>query len=158
MGEVFNGGPVVLARYINVLGSPSVFDFALYFSLKDNLSSDSDNLDALAGVFAKDGAYRDTSKPTTFIDNHDVLRFVSEVQARGRNIAEAAQRLDLALSLVMDFARVATSPTATQPCAGAFNRNSGGPVSARQSTPSGGYSVGASLWWWSWTMARQTLT
>ena len=149
VGEVFNGDPAVLARYIDVLGSPSVFDFALYFSLKDNLSSDAGSLDALAGVFAKDGAYRDASKLTTFIDNHDVPRFVSEVQARGGNTTEAAQRLDLALSLMyaargtpsiyqgteiaqagkgdpynfplgqgnredMDFARVATSPTAAR--------------------------------------------
>ena len=145
MGEVFNGDPAVLARYIDVLGSPSVFDFAL----KDNLSSDAGSLDALAGVFAKDEACRDASKLTTFTDNHDVPRFVSEVQARGGNTAETAQRLDLALSLMcaarrtpsiyqgteiaqvgkgdpynfplgqgnrenMDFARVATSPTAAR--------------------------------------------
>lgn len=96
MGKVFNGDPAVLARYIDVLGSPSVFDFAL----KDNLSSDAGSLDALAGVFAKNRAYRDASRLATFTSNHDVPRFVSEVQARGGNTAEAAQRLDLALSLM----------------------------------------------------------
>ena len=100
VGEVFNGDPAVLARYIDVLGSPSVFDFALYFAVKDNLSSGAGSLDALAGVFARDAAYQDPSKLTTFIDNHDVPRFVSEVQNRGGSAAEAAQRLDLALSLM----------------------------------------------------------
>ena len=180
MGKVFNGDPAVLARYIDVLGSPSVFDFAL----KDNLSSDAGSLDALAGVFAKNRAYRDASRLATFTSNHDVPRFVSEVQARGGNTAEAAQRLDLALSLMyaarktpsiyqgteiaragkgnpynfplgqgdredMDFARVATSPTAAQPCAGTCNRNSGGPAGARRSTPYGGCSVSTSPQAWS---------
>ena len=177
VGEVFNGDPAVLARYIDVLDSPSVFNFAL----KDNLSSDAGSLTALAGVFAKDRAYRDASKLTTFTNNHDVPRFVSEVQARGGNTAETVQRLDPALSLMsaarrtlsiyqrteiaragkgnpynfplgqgnredMDFAWVATSPTAAQPCAGTCNRNSGGPTGARRSTPSGGCSAGTSPW------------
>lgn len=100
VGEVFNGDPAVLARYMDVLGAPSVFDFALYFAVKDNLSSASGNLDAVADVFARDSAYKDPSRLTTFIDNHDVPRFVSEVLGKGGNVAEADQRLDLALSLM----------------------------------------------------------
>ena len=49
----------------------------------------------------------------------------------------------------MDFARVATSPTAAQPCAGTCNRNSGGPAGARRSTPCGGCSVSTSPQAWS---------
>ena len=100
VSEVFNGDPAVLARYMDVLGAPSVFDFALYFAVKDNLSSTSGNLDAMADVFARDSAYQDASRLTTFIDNHDVPRFVSEVLNRGGSSAEAVQRLDLALSLM----------------------------------------------------------
>ncbi|MFC4456269.1 alpha-amylase family glycosyl hydrolase [Deinococcus sonorensis] len=100
VGEVFNGDPAFLARYMDVLGSPSVFDFALYFAVKDNLSSASGSLDALADTFARDSAYKDPTRLTTFIDNHDVPRFVSEVQNKGGNAQQAAARLDLALSLM----------------------------------------------------------
>ncbi|MFD1730337.1 alpha-amylase family glycosyl hydrolase [Deinococcus malanensis] len=100
VGEVFNGDPAVLARYMDDLGSPSVFDFALYFAVKDHLSSAGGDLGRVAGVFAQDGAYSDPTRLTTFIDNHDVRRFVSEVRERGGSQTEATERLDLALSLL----------------------------------------------------------
>ena len=100
VGEVFNGDPAFVARYMDALGAPSVFDFPLYFAIKDNLSSASGSLDALADTLARDSAYKDPSRLTTFVDNHDVPRFVSEVQNRGGTAAEAAQRLDLALSVM----------------------------------------------------------
>ena len=100
VGEVFNGDPAFLAHYMDDLGSPSVFDFALYFAIKDGLSSARGDLGRLADVFARDGAYRDPTRLTTFVDNHDVPRFVSEVQERGGTAAQANERLDLALSLI----------------------------------------------------------
>ncbi|MFC4427092.1 alpha-amylase family glycosyl hydrolase [Deinococcus navajonensis] len=100
VGEVFNGDPAVLAHYMDDLGSPSVFDFALYFAVKDHLSSAAGDLAQVANVFARDGVYRDPTRLTTFIDNHDVRRFVSEVRERGGSEAEATERLDLALSLL----------------------------------------------------------
>lgn len=98
VGEVFDGNPAYLASFMDKLGSPSVFDFALYFALKDHLSSAGGNLDRVADVFAQDGAYRDPTRLTTFVDNHDVRRFVSEVTERGGTAAQAAERLDMALS------------------------------------------------------------
>ena len=100
VGEVFNGDPSVLAHYMNDLGSPSVFDFALYFAVKDQLSSAGGDLGRVADVFARDGVYQDPTRLTTFVDNHDVRRFVSEVEGRGGTAAQAAERLDLALSLL----------------------------------------------------------
>ena len=55
VGEVFDGNPAYLARFMDELGSPSVFDFALYFAMKDHLSSAGGNLDRVADVFAQDG-------------------------------------------------------------------------------------------------------
>lgn len=100
VGEVFNGDPAFVAKYIDQLGSPSAFDFPLYFNIKDQLSSAGGNLDRLADLFAQDGAYKNPWKLTTFVDNHDVPRFVSEVQNRGGSAGEATERLDLALSLI----------------------------------------------------------
>ena len=99
MGEVFNGDPTFLANYMK-LGSPSVFDFPLYFAITDQLSSAGGNLSAVGDVFAKDGAYPDASRLTTFVDNHDVTRFVTQVTNKGGSAEEAQQRLKLALSLI----------------------------------------------------------
>lgn len=104
VGEVFDGNPAYLARFMDDLGSPSVFDFALYYRMKDHLTSAGGNLDEIANVFAQDGAYSDPTRLTTFVDNHDVKRFVNEVTGRGGTQAQAAERLDAALSL-MYFSR-----------------------------------------------------
>lgn len=100
VGEVFDGNPARLAHFMNDLGAPSVFDFALYFAIREQLSTPNGDLGRVADVFAQDGAYRDPTRLTTFVDNHDVRRFVSEVQARGGSASQAAERLDLALSLI----------------------------------------------------------
>lgn len=98
VGEVFDGNPAYLARFMDELGSPSVFDFALYFAISQQMSSAGGNLDRMADVFAQDGVYRDATRLTTFVDNHDVKRFVSEVTGKGGTPAQAAERLDMALS------------------------------------------------------------
>jgi glycosidase len=100
VGEVFDGDPARLARFMNDLGAPSVFDFPLYFAVKDQLSNPGGDLGRVADVFAQDGVYRDPTRLTTFVDNHDVRRFVSEVQERGGTSEQGKERLDLALSLL----------------------------------------------------------
>lgn len=98
VGEVFDGNPAYLAHFMDDLGSPSVFDFALYFAVSQQMSGAGGNLDRVADVFAQDGVYKDASRLTTFVDNHDVKRFVSEVTGRGGTPVQAAERLDMALS------------------------------------------------------------
>ncbi|WP_412027481.1 alpha-amylase family glycosyl hydrolase [Deinococcus yunweiensis] len=104
VGEVFDGNPAYLAHFMDDLGAPSVFDFALYYGFKDQMSSAGGTLDRVADVFAQDGVYRDATKLTTFVDNHDVRRFVNEVTSRGGTPAQASERLDMALS-TMYFSR-----------------------------------------------------
>ncbi|TSA86433.1 alpha-amylase [Deinococcus detaillensis] len=99
VGEVFNGEPSFLANYMK-LGSPSVFDFPLYYAVTEQLSSAGGNLAVIGDVFAKDGAYPDASRLTTFVDNHDVTRFITQVINKGGSADEAQQRLNLALSLI----------------------------------------------------------
>ena len=100
VGEVFSPDPAVLAHYLDNLGLPSVLDFPLYFAIRDHLSSAEGKLDALADLFAKDSLYSDASRLTTFVDNHDVPRFMSEVIKRGASVEEARERLDVALTLL----------------------------------------------------------
>lgn len=99
VGEIFSGDVSFLAYYLNDIGLPSTFDFPLYFRIKDHLSSPGGNLDDVAVIFDQDGVYDDASRLTTFIDNHDVPRFMSEAVNRGVSVDDARERLDMALSL-----------------------------------------------------------
>jgi neopullulanase len=100
VGEIFSGDVGFLAYYLDDLGLPSAFDFPLYFRIKDHLSSPGGNLDDVAVIFDQDGLYSDPSRLVTFIDNHDVPRFMSEAVNRGVPLEAARERLDLALSLI----------------------------------------------------------
>jgi glycosidase len=99
VGEVFSAGVPQIAHYLDTVSSPSVFDFPLKFAIVDSLARGASTR-RLGDVFADDARYRDATRLTTFIDNHDVWRFASEAEAAGITPAEATQRLDLALSLL----------------------------------------------------------
>ena len=100
VGEIFSGDVGFLAYYLDDIGLPSTFDFPLYFRIKDHLSSPGGNLDDVAVIFGQDGLYDDPSRLTTFVDNHDVPRFMSEAVNRGVSVENARERLDMALSLI----------------------------------------------------------
>lgn len=100
VGELFDGNPGFIARYLDELGLPAAFDFPLYFRIKDHLSNPFGNLDNVAVIFDQDVAYSDPSRLVTFIDNHDVPRFMSEALNRGVPFDLAVERLDAALSFI----------------------------------------------------------
>jgi len=99
VGEVFSSDVQQVARYVDSVGSPSVFDFPLRGAIIDSLAKGG-STSRLADLFAQDTRYRDPAKLSTFLDNHDVWRFASEAEAAGIAPGEATQRLDLALSLL----------------------------------------------------------
>ncbi len=98
VGEVFNYSPSALNRFLQ-LGSPSVLDFPLYGAMRDSLAKNG-SLNAVADVFAQDKSYSDASRLSTFVDNHDVRRFMSEGIESGISKANQLERLDAALSLI----------------------------------------------------------
>ena len=100
VGELFTGDVGFIARYLDELGLPAAFDFPLYFRIKDHLSSPNGNLDDVAAVFDQDSVYSDPSRLVTFVDNHDVPRFMSEAISRGVSEENARERLDMALSFI----------------------------------------------------------
>ena len=103
VGEGFYGRDSAaqeLSRYLNDLEFPSVFDFQLHWGLNDALSSAEGSLDTLAQVFDRDSLYDDPSRLTTFVDNHDVPRFVTVSVDSGVSEAEAQERLELALGVI----------------------------------------------------------
>ncbi len=100
VGEVFDLRSTRLAYYQDKVGSPSVFDFALYSAANLALADRSAGTDAIANVFANDGEYTDASYLTTFLDNHDVTRFVTNALNGGASEPQAVQRLDMAVSML----------------------------------------------------------
>ncbi len=99
VGEVFSGSVSQLAHYLDTLGSPSVFDFALYFAIDKSLARGA-SINELAAVLSADGQYEDATRLATFVDNHDVPRFMTASLDAGHSQEQAMQRLDLALSFI----------------------------------------------------------
>ena len=99
IGEVFDGSVARIDHYLDVVGSPSVFDFPLKFAIVDSLARGGSTR-RIADIFAQDGQYSDPTRLSTFLDNHDVWRFTSEAEQAGVPPAEADQRLDMALTLL----------------------------------------------------------
>jgi glycosidase len=99
VGEIFDSNPARLAHFMDTLGSPSVFDFALKDAIISSIAR-GEGGGALAGVFAQDTAYSDPTKLSTFFDNHDIRRFVSESTSANFTRAQALERLDLALGVL----------------------------------------------------------
>ncbi len=99
VGEVFSGDVAQVGRYASELGSPSVFDFPLYSAVVAAVARGGP-VAAVAEVFAQDFRHADSTRLTTFVDNHDVKRFVSESLEAGYDVMTARERLDAAISLI----------------------------------------------------------
>jgi glycosidase len=100
VGEVFDTRPDSIAYYLDSVGTPSLFDFPLYGALGESLSGRGFT-SRLAATLAADGTYQDPNRLATFLDNHDVRRFIStSIEDAGRSRDEALERLDMGLSFL----------------------------------------------------------
>lgn len=92
MGEVFHGDPAFQAPYQHA-GIDHIYDFPLYYGIRDTFGF-GQSARKLAHHFEQDRLYRDPSAMVTFLDNHDVPRFLHETHGHGR------ERLKNALSFL----------------------------------------------------------
>jgi glycosidase len=100
IGEYFDPSSTRMAEALDRDGSPSVFDFPLYDSVNAVLADRSSSTDAVATVFDNDVLFDDPRRLTTFVDNHDVPRFVTRAIDAGATTLEAEERLSMALGLI----------------------------------------------------------
>ncbi len=76
LGEMYDGNATTLAKTQTDAGFDSVFDFPLYFAMKDVFCDDAPPSRLAATLFA-DREYADPSRLVTFVDNHDLPRVLS---------------------------------------------------------------------------------
>ncbi len=76
IGELYNGDPSVLAKEFGAGGFSHLFDFPLYFAMKDTFC-EGQHLGRLAATLSLDRLYDDATRLVTFADNHDVPRLWS---------------------------------------------------------------------------------
>lgn len=92
VGEVLHGDPAFVAPYQQA-GMESVFDFPLYYTVRDTFGH-GQSARRLAHHFEQDKLYKDPDALVTFLDNHDIPRFINETSGHGR------QRLKNALAFI----------------------------------------------------------
>lgn len=76
LGEYFDGDPRKVDEVHKNGRFTHLFDFPLAFALRDVFCGHS-TLDYLANILPNDRLYADPQKMVTFIDNHDMPRFIS---------------------------------------------------------------------------------
>jgi alpha-amylase len=95
LGEVWHPDPAYLAPYQHD-GINSLVDFPLYYAITKVFAQDQP-MDKILSVLAQDHFYKNPYILGTFIDNHDVPRFLSVVKCNGQ------KRLKLALDFLFAF-------------------------------------------------------
>jgi len=85
IGELYNGDPKVIAEGFTDGGFSHLFDFPLYFSMKDTFCK-GQHLGRLAATLSLDSLYADANRLVTFADNHDVPRVWSACGGEERRV------------------------------------------------------------------------
>ncbi len=85
IGELYNGDPKVIAEGFAEDGFSHLFDFPLYFSMKDTFCK-GQHLGRLAATLSLDVLYADANRLMTFADNHDVPRVWSACGGDDRRV------------------------------------------------------------------------
>lgn len=87
MGEYFDGDPKKVDEVQKAGHFSQMFDFPLAFALRD-VFCENKSLVALAGIITNDRLYTSPNDMVTFLDNHDMPRFISlchnDTEAMGR--------------------------------------------------------------------------
>jgi cyclomaltodextrin glucanotransferase len=88
LGGVYDADAVEFANHSGM----SMIDFALHFAVTNSLARDK-SFAEIADVLSKDGRYRAATELMTFVDNHDLPRFLS--------VRNDAARLRMAVDFIM---------------------------------------------------------
>ncbi|MEW9702947.1 carbohydrate binding domain-containing protein, partial [Paenibacillus sp. SI8] len=98
IAEVFNGDPNTIGDYSNF--ADAVLDFPMYYTIRDVFGHDA-SMTNIKDRYAQDNKYRDTRFNGTFLDNHDLNRFLNEASGRPGNGADKWPQLKAALGFML---------------------------------------------------------
>ncbi|MEB3283988.1 MAG: alpha-amylase family glycosyl hydrolase [Candidatus Sericytochromatia bacterium] len=93
LGEVLNGDAGYVGAYTREGRFDTVFDFPMYFTLRE-VFAEGKSMRRLGERLRQDGAYANAELLSTFVDNHDVPRFMSSAGGDER-------KLRMALSFIL---------------------------------------------------------
>ncbi|MGF7047717.1 glycosidase/chitodextrinase [Paenibacillus sp. DS2015] len=98
IGEIFDGSPTKIGDYSNYLDA--VLDFPMYYTMQNVFGHDG-SMTQIRDRYAQDSNYRDVSLNGTFIDNHDVKRFLNDASGKPGNGADKWPQLKAALGFML---------------------------------------------------------
>jgi len=99
VGETFTNSALEIASDLDEDGAPAMFDFPLYGAITEALARGGDSSD-VADVFENDPTYADPTRLATFLDNHDVVRYMTQALRAGYTLQQAQERLSMGLGLL----------------------------------------------------------
>lgn len=91
LGEALIGDPGTMSKYQRDGGFDSLFDFPLYYTIRDVFAYDQ-SMRKLPQRLAQDSSYQDARMLSTIVDNHDLPRFM--------HLAKQEAKLKLALAFI----------------------------------------------------------
>lgn len=98
IGEVFNGDPAYVADYSNY--SDAVLDFPMYYTIQNVFGHDG-SMNQIKDRYSQDYRYKNTNFNGTFLDNHDVKRFLNDASGKPGNASDKWPQLKAALGFML---------------------------------------------------------
>ncbi len=84
LGELLDGNPMKIAKYWKEGNFGTLFDYPLYYTFK-SVFAEGASCRLLGGRFYSDKLYKDPGLLATFLDNHDLDRFISSCNGNLQN-------------------------------------------------------------------------
>ncbi len=98
IGEIFNGDPAYVADYTNYLDA--ALDFPMYYTIRDVFAKDG-SMNLIKDRYTQDYRYKNANLNGTFIDNHDVKRFLNEASGKPGATYDKWPQLKAALGFLL---------------------------------------------------------
>ena len=98
IGEIFHGDPVYVGDYSNYLDA--VLDFPMYYTMRDVFAKDG-SMNLIKERYTQDSRYKNPNLNGTFLDNHDVKRFLNEATGKPGASSDKWPQLKAALGFLL---------------------------------------------------------
>lgn len=98
IGEVFNGDPAYVGDYSNYLDA--TLDFPMYYTIQSVFGHDG-SMNQIKDRYSQDYRYKNVNLSGTFLDNHDVKRFLNDASGKPGASSDKWPQLKAALGFML---------------------------------------------------------